>query len=111
MGKILTFGPLTLFAYQIFLASTGKSPLTVFNLVPHQILTAALDLLQSDADANHRPVLPCASDAQLLAGVDDGAAVASNALPSLPQINWMAFRPDMAASVTLPPGSTHCPAI
>ena len=45
MGKILTFAPLTLFAYQIFLASTGKSPLTVFNLVPHNSVTAVLALL------------------------------------------------------------------
>ncbi len=47
MGKILTFAPLTLFAYQIFLASTGRSPLTIFNLVPHHIFIAALALLRA----------------------------------------------------------------
>ena len=34
-----------------------------------------------------------------------------NLLPSCLHMSWTAWRPDMAADGTLPPGMTHCPAI
>ena len=37
--------------------------------------------------------------------------VAMNFFPSAAQTSWMAFFPEAAASGTLPPGSTHCPAM
>jgi len=45
MGKALTFGPMALFAYQVFLAYTGGSPLTVYDVLPHHILAKIVSIL------------------------------------------------------------------
>jgi len=45
MGKALTFGPVALFAYQVFLAFTGSSPLTVYDVLPHHILAKIVSVL------------------------------------------------------------------
>lgn len=45
MGKALTFGPMVLFAYQVFLAFTGDSPLTVYDVLPHHILAKIVSAL------------------------------------------------------------------
>lgn len=47
MGKALTYGPLALFAYQVFLAYTGSSPLTVYDMLPHNILAKIVSIVST----------------------------------------------------------------
>ncbi len=38
MAKWYAYGPMSIFAYQVFLAFNGKDPLSVYNLVPLYVI-------------------------------------------------------------------------
>lgn len=46
MSKLFAFGPMSIFAYQVYLAFTGRDPLSVYTYLPSYLMADITHMLK-----------------------------------------------------------------